>query len=204
MSLTGSIYYRHTTDVIQRIKVFYDDNTGVVTMANIDESQTVGGELIFQFRPLPWWRNTISFNGNYIDYQNASTESDNWNNNGFNWGVKYSGSVDFWKKTATFQVNATYNAPRVTAQGTIYLWNFVDIAVQKQFFGKKLAVGVKLADVFNTKGFKMRIDQPTLRQYSDFDFQTRRVYLTLTYNFGKIEFSQKQLPKDTEGGGGDF
>ncbi|NGF77281.1 TonB-dependent receptor [Fluviicola sp. SGL-29] len=204
MSLTGSVYYRHTTDVIQRVKIFYDDNTAAVTMANIDVSQTVGGELIFQFRPLPWWRNTISFNGNYIDYQNASTASDNWNNSGFNWGVKYNGSIDFWKKTATFQVNATYNAPRVTAQGIIYLWNFVDIAVQKQFFGKKFSVGVKLADVFNTKGFKMRIDQPTLRQYSDFDFQTRRVYLTLTYNFGKMEFSQKQLPKDTEGGGGDF
>jgi outer membrane receptor protein involved in Fe transport len=200
MSLTGSIYYRYTTDVIQRVKIFYDDNTAAVTMANLDQSQTVGGELIFQIRPVSWWRNTISFNGNYIDYQNNAVGSD-WNNSGFNWGVKYTGSVDFWKKTATFQLNATYNAPRVTAQGTIYLWNFVDIAVQKQLFNKKLVVGVRLADVFDIKGFKMRINQPDMKQYSNFDFQTRRVYLTLTYKFGKMEFSQKQLPKETDGGG---
>lgn len=200
MSFTGSVYYRHTTDVIQRVKIFYDDNTAAVTMANLDQSQTVGAELIFQIRPVSWWRNTISFNGNYIDYTNNAVGSD-WNNRGFNWGIKYNGTIDFWKKTATFQLNATYNAPRVTAQGIIYLWNFIDIAVQKQLFDRKLSIGIKLADVFDMKGFKMRIDQPTLKQYSDFDFQTRRVYLTLTYKFGKMEFSQKHLPKESDGGG---
>lgn len=204
MSITGSVYYRHTTDVIQRVKVFYDNNTSAVTMANIAMSHTLGAEVVYQFRPFSWWRNTISFNGNYIDYQNPATAESNLTNSGFNWGVKFNGAVDFWKKTATFQVNATYNAPRVTAQGTIYMWNFVDISVQKSFFNKKFTVGVKLADVFDTKGFKMKINQPALSQNSDFNFQTRRIYLTLTYNFGKFEFSQKQLPKDSEGGGGDF
>jgi outer membrane receptor protein involved in Fe transport len=203
MSITGNVYYRYTTDVIQRVKIFYDDNTAAVTMANLDQSQTLGAELVLQIRPTTWWRNTISFNGNYIDYANSAVGSD-WNNNGFYWGVKYNGSVDFWKKTATFQLNASYNGPRVTAQGVIYLWNFVDMAVQKHFLDKKLTVGLRWADVFNIKGFKMRVDQPDLQQFSNFNFQTRRIYLTLTYKFGKMEFSQKQLPKDTEGGGGDF
>lgn len=203
MSITGSVYYRHTTDVIQRVKIFYDDNTAAVTMANLDQSQTVGVELVYQVRPVSWWRNTISFNGNYIDYKNDAVGSD-WNNKGFNWGLKYTGAVDFWKRTATVQLNATYNAPRVTAQGVIYLWNFVDISVQKQFLDRKLVVGLKFADLFDLKGFKMRINQPELKQYSNFDFQTRRVYLTLTYKFGKMEFSQKQLPKESDGGGGDF
>src|SRR5690606_20357985 len=144
--------------------------------------------------PLPFWRNMISFNGNYIDFKNTATADSDWNNSGFNWGIKYTGTIDFWKKTATFQVNAGYNAPRVTAQGIIYLWNFVDVSVQKQFLNKKLTVGLKWADVFNIKGFKMRVDQPTLSQRSDFDFQTRRIYLSLTYKFGKMEFSQKHLP----------
>lgn len=201
MSLTASTYYRHTTDVIQRVKLFYDNNTSAVTMANIDESKTVGLELVLQIRPLPWFRNMISFNGNYMDFKNNSTTESDWNNSGFNWGIKYTGTIDFWKKTATFQVNATYNAPRVTAQGIIYLWNFVDVSVQKQFLNKKLTVGLKWADVFNIRGFKMRVEQPTLTQRSNFDFQTRRIYLSVTYKFGKMEFSQKQLPKDSEGGG---
>lgn len=204
MSLTASIYYRHTTDVISRVKIFIDNSTGAVTMANLSKSQTLGGELVFQIRPKPWWRNTISFNGNYIDYTNNATGT-NLNNKGFNWGLKYTGSFDFWKKTATIQLNATYNAPRVTPQGTIYMWNFVDISFQKSFFNKKFTVGLKLADVFNTKNFRMKIDQPELKQTSKFDFLTRRIYLTLTYKFGRFESSQKQSQREGDsGGGGDF
>jgi len=190
-SITASAYYRHTTDVIQRIKVFYDANTAAQTMANINESHTVGLELIYQVRPLSWWRNTLSLNSNYIDYQNPSDASYNWNNNGINWGVKYMGAVDFWNKTASFQVNATYNAPRITPQGKIYLWNFVDVSLQKHLLDRKLTVGLKFVDLFNIKGFKMRIDQPTLQQYSTFDFRTRRLLLSLTYKFGKMDFSEK-------------
>jgi len=190
-TLTASIYYRHTTDVIQRIKVFYDENTAAQTMANINQSHTVGVELIYQVRPTPWWRNTLSINSNYIDYQNPSDVSSNWNNNGVNWGLKYMGAIDFWHKTASFQINATYNAPRITPQGKIYLWNFVDASFQKSFLDRKFTVGVKFVDFLNIRGFKMRIDQPTLRQYSTFNFSTRRIMLTLTYKFGKMDFSEK-------------
>ncbi|MCO5260603.1 MAG: TonB-dependent receptor [Crocinitomicaceae bacterium] len=201
VSITASVYYRYTSDVISRVKTFIDNNTAAVTMANISNSQTTGGELVFQIRPTSWWRNTLSLNGNYIDFRSKSADL---NNKGFNWGLKYTGSFDFWKKTATVQLNAVYNAPRVTPQGKVFTWNFVDISVQKNFFNKKLTIGLKLADVFNTKNFRMKIDRADLQQTSKFDFQTRRVYLTLTYKFGKLEFSQKQLPKENEGGGGDF
>lgn len=203
LTITSSVYYRHTSDVIQRVKVFYNDKAAAVTMANIDNSQTTGIELVLQYRPFSWWKNTFSFNGNYIVYADNGVGT-NWNNKGFNWGIKYTGSFDFWKKTATVQLNAVYNAPRVTAQGTIYMWNFVDVSVQKQFFDKKLVVGLKFADVFDIKGFRMKVNQPTLKQESKFDFQTQRVYLTLTYKFGKMDISNKQMPKDGEGGGGDF
>jgi len=206
-SITTSVYYRHTNDVIQRIKKFDDDNTAAQTMANINQSNTIGLEFIYQVRPLPWWRNTLSINGNYIDYQNPSDTTTNWNNQGVNWGLKYMGAIDFWNKTATFQINATYNAPRITAQGKIYLWNFVDASVQKQLFDRKLVVGLKFVDIFNIKGFKMEIDQPALRQKSTFDFRTRRVMLTISYKFGKMDFSEKEqrnlMPKTTASEGED-
>lgn len=203
ISITASVYYRYTNDVISRIKTFITNNTAAVTMGNISTSQTVGGELVFQIRPTSWWRNTLSFNANYIDYKSKTTAG--LNNSGFNWGAKYMGSFDFWKKTASVQINAVYNAPRTTPQGVIYLWNYVDLSVQKSFFNKKFTVGLKLADVFNTKNFRMKLNSGDLSQTSKFDFQTRRVYLTLTYKFGKMESSQKQQrQQDNEGGGGDF
>lgn len=203
-TITANGYYRQTRNAITRVKRFITDNTATVTMDNVAKSQVAGLELVIQVRPVSWWRNTLSFDGSYIQYTNKEDVNSNYNNKGFNWGIKYSGAVDFWKKTATIQINANYSAPRVTAQGIIYPWKFVDISFSKSFLNKNLIVSLKLADVFNTKGFKMIVDQPMLYQYSDFGFQTRRVYLTLTYKFGRFDVSKKEMPKHDVEGGGDF
>ncbi|MDP4684240.1 MAG: TonB-dependent receptor, partial [Crocinitomicaceae bacterium] len=68
VTLTTSIFYRYTTGVITRIKEFYADNTSVVTYANIDKSYSFGTEMIFIVKPTTWWRNSISGNANYIQY----------------------------------------------------------------------------------------------------------------------------------------
>lgn len=203
-SFTTNGYYRETRDAITRVKKFTSENTSTVTMENVAKSQVTGLELVVQVRPTSWWRNTLSFDGSYIVFTNTADANSNFNNQGFNWSIKYSGAVDFWKKTATVQVNVNHSAPRITAQGKVYPWRFVDISVSKSFLKKNLIVSMKLADVFNTKGFKMIVDQPMIYQFSNFDFQTRRVYLTLTYKFGKFEVSKKALPKMEGEGGGDF
>ncbi len=204
VTITSSIYYRETRDAITRVKRFTSDNTATVTMDNVARNQVTGLELVLQVRPTSWWRNTLSFDGSYIVFTNKETGATDFNNKGFNWGIKYTGAVDFWKKTATVQVNVNHSAPRITAQGKVYPWRFVDISVSKSFLKRNLIVSLKLADVFNTKGFKMYVDQPLIYQYSDFNFQTRRVYLTLTYKFGKFEVSKKEMPKMDGEGGGDF
>ncbi len=203
-TFTANGYFRQTKNAITRVKRFISENTAAVTMDNVAKSQVAGLELVLQVRPVSWWRNTLSFDGSYIQFTNKEDVNSNYNNKGFNWGVKYSTAVDFWKKTATVQINASYSAPRTTAQGVVYPWKFVDVSVSKSFLNRNLIVSLKLADVFNTKGFKMIVDQPMLYQYSNFDFQTRRVYLTLTYKFGKFEVSKKELPKHDNEGGGDF
>ncbi|MDP4637678.1 MAG: TonB-dependent receptor, partial [Crocinitomicaceae bacterium] len=68
VTLTTSIFYRYTTGVITRIKEFYADNTSAVTYANIDKSYSFGTEMIFIVKPTTWWRNSISGNANYIQY----------------------------------------------------------------------------------------------------------------------------------------
>jgi outer membrane receptor protein involved in Fe transport len=114
LNFSAAIFYRHTVDAISRIKVFYDDNSSAVTFTNIGQSHSFGTELIASYKPTKWWRNTLSTNINYIQYQTSNAL---WNRNGFNWNVKYIGSVDFWKKTATLQLNVNYIAPRITVQG---------------------------------------------------------------------------------------
>ena len=195
VTLTTSIFYRYTTGVITRIKEFYADNTSAVTYANIDKSYSFGTEMIFIVKPTTWWRNSISGNANYIQYDD---NTNSFNRSGFNWNLKYSGTFDFWKKTASIQINGTYNAPRITVQGTAQRRGAIDISGEKKFKEGMFSVGFRVSDVFNRQGFEMQVNQPSIRQESEFKWLTRKYFITFTYKFGKLEISKKN-----QGGGGE-
>ncbi len=188
LNFSAAVFYRHTIGSISRIKVFYADNSSAVTFANIGQSHSYGTELIASYRPTSWWRNTLSTNVNYIQYE---TSDPNWNRSGVNWNVKYMGSVDFWKKTATLQLNVNYIAPRITVQGTAQRKGSVEISFDKKFNDGKWTVGTRVSDIFNRQGFFMEVNQQNIYQVSEFKWLTRRVYITLSYKFGKLEMGNK-------------
>jgi outer membrane receptor protein involved in Fe transport len=200
ITLTASVFYRYTTGVITRVKEFYSNNTAAVTFANIDKSHSVGLEFIAVIKPYKWWKNTISANANYIQYVD-NTPGVNWNVNGINWNVKYAGTVEFWKKTASIQVNAAYNAPRISVQGRAQRRGPIDISGEKTFNDGKWSLGFKVTDIFNRQGFYLTVDQPGIDQVVEFKWLTRKYFLTFSYKFGKLEMSNK---KQSGGDGGGF
>ena len=195
---SNSVFHRRTKDVISRVKTYYDNNVSLVSFQNIDRSFSTGVETIIIYKPFSWMKNTASFNGNYIEYENDDTLTD-WSNSGFNWSVKYILSVELWKKTATFQMNAKYNARRIVPQGIIKPRMSVDLAFEKRFYKNKLSIGARVTDVFNTKGFDIELDQTGIRQTANYKWLTRRIYLTVSYRWGKFD---KMKKIKTSGGGG--
>ncbi|MCF8329538.1 MAG: TonB-dependent receptor [Crocinitomicaceae bacterium] len=196
LNFSAAIFYRHTVDAISRIKVFYDDNSSAVTFTNIGQSHSFGTELIASYKPTKWWRNTLSTNINYIQYQTSNAL---WNRNGFNWNVKYIGSVDFWKKTATVQLNVNYIAPRITVQGIAQRRGSVELSFDKKLMDGKWTVGARVSDIFNRQGFFMEVNQLNIYQVTEFKWLTRRVYLTVAYKFGKLEMGNKSKVPGSEG-----
>lgn len=197
-----SVFHRRTKNVINRVKVYFPDNSSMVTYDNIDESVSTGLESIIIYKPFKWLKNQVSFNGNYIDYRNADSTV-NWNNDGFNWSAKYVLSIDFWKKSATLQLNGNYRAVRITPQGIILPRTEVDASIEKRFLDKKLSIGMKVTDIFNTKGFRLELDQAGVNQKSEYKWLTRRFYITASYRFGNLDKKLKN-PRGSGGGGGDM
>lgn len=201
-NFTTSLFYRYTTNVIQRVKTFYDDNVTLTSFGNIDESQSYGFEAVLSYKPINWWKNALSINGDHIQYK-STLESSNFNNSGYNLSVKYSGSVEFWKKTTTVQLNAQFNSPRYTAQGKILPRGAVDLSAEKKI-NSSWSAGMRVSDVFNTRGFSYEFVSGNVTQSGNFKWQTRRIYLTLTYKFGKLELSKKPGRDGDAGGSGGF
>ena len=206
VTLNGSVFYRQSTDAIQRYRLNYPNGYVAVTYINIDQSKSLGTELILTYKPISWWRNVISLNGTQIKYSDSKVLQTS--TTGFNWSVKYIGSFDFWKKTASLQINGKYNAPIITPQGTVQPRASMDITTEKNIKDGKWTVGFKVTDVFNKQEFRINVDQnyPVIfSQTSTFKQTTRRFYINLAYKFGKFEVSKKgKVSNDNNGGGGDF
>jgi len=206
-SFTISGYQRFSYDVISRVKVFYEDGTSAGTQANIDNSVSTGGEMVFQFRPKPTWRNMVSTNVNYIKYSDKSTVSANFNREGFAMSFKASSTLELMKKTLTLQANLRYSLPSVTPSGTMRPRGAVDLSADKSLKDGKWGVGMRVTDIFNTQGFKFYVDQPLAQQDVEFKWLTRRLYVSVRYRFGKVDLDKTKGSNGNgngNGGGGGF
>jgi outer membrane receptor protein involved in Fe transport len=200
LTVNSTGYYRYSTDVIQRVMDYFPDGTAATTYENLDNTHNYGIEGIIIYRPYSWWRTNFSTNM----YQSVLVTSNPnlMNNSGFNWGFKVSSSLDFWKKTTTLQLNARYNAPRIVPQGIVQFKPSIEASLQRSFLDKKLAVTLRVSDIFDTQGFYMMVETPTVSQERVFKWQTRRVFITLSYKFGKLEMANDSKRKRTSSSGG--
>lgn len=199
LNFSTSVFHRINTDVINRVKRFNPDNSSTVTFDNIDKSISTGAEAVIIWKPIKWLKTTFSVNGNYIEYVNSDPTA-NWNNSGFNWNAKNATTIDFWKETASFQLNIAYNAPRVTPQGIVQRRGGVDVSFSKSFLNKKLNFVLRGTDLFDNVGFDLQFDREGIYQESEFKWLTRRASLTISYKFGKYDL---KIKTPNGGGGGD-
>ncbi|MDP4799055.1 MAG: TonB-dependent receptor [Crocinitomicaceae bacterium] len=199
LNVSSALFFRQSDGVISRFKEFYPDNTSAVTFMNIAQTKALGAELVLMFKPSPSLRSTISYNGNYTWYLTNQAELPN--RQGFNNNVKWNTSYEFWKKTATLQLSVNYNGPRVTVQGIAQRKGPIDLAFEKKLAKGNWSIGTRVTDIFDRQGFYYEVDRPGILQTGEFKWLTRRVYVSASYKFGKLEVSNKGKQSGSDGGG---
>lgn len=201
--LSVNLFYRYTTDVIQRFKIFNGNTTTTITWENIDESESYGTEVNWTYKPTNQWKNVISVQSDQTSFRDRSG-STSISNSGFNFGVKYTGSYSFWKNTADIQFNGRYNSPRVTIQGTFLPRASMDVSVQKRWKEGTWSAILRLSDVLNTQEFRFSQEQGDNFQSGRFKRETRRLWLTVQYSIGKFSAQKKENTNRNGGGGFEF
>lgn len=188
-SISASIYYRRSEGVITRIKEFYEDNTSATTYKNLSSTNAMGTEFVIMYKPFPFWRTTASFNGNLVEYYTDLQGLSN--TTGAYLKAKFNTVLDFWKKTASFQASYGYNGPRVVVQGTVQRKGTLDLAFEKKIMDGDMAFGMRVSDLFNQQSFYMNAVNDNFQQIANYKWMSRRVFVTFSYKFGKIEFKKK-------------
>jgi len=184
-SIMTTAYFKQTVNRIQRIRRFYDDGRSVTTYSNVDDSYDYGLELIGTYSPFSWWENMLSLNA-YERRLSATVDGTDLSNKGISWDLKLNTTFSMFDNTTKIQINAQYIAPRYTVQGYYQRNPGIDVGFTRTLLDKRMVIGLRISDIFNQKGFYFEINEKNVSQTTRYKWTTRRLYLTLSYKFGKI------------------
>jgi outer membrane receptor protein involved in Fe transport len=208
VSATSSFFYRDINDVMTRY--IYIDSNGAsnFTYRNLANSRTYGLEILLNGSIFKWW----SFNSN-ITYLKVSFSGNEGNNNNYDsWVGKINSSITL-PENIEFQLLFNYQGRTSAAMGvgdqTFFSGGtrvslaqgynepdyYLDIALKKDFFNKKLSLVFKVIDVLNTSKYKSVISDNSF--YTEYyrKRNSRVAFLTLTYRFGSDGKSQNGKKK---------
>ena len=200
-SLSTSLYYHHTDDVIQNVRFLHN---GVMesTYANVTKSQDAGLELISKNRLFKILSLTSSFNLYYskLDSSNYENPYDKTlkipiaGQSNVSWSANILANF-ILSKTFSGQITGQYSSPKIIAQGTQNAKYSVDLGVRQTFLNRNLSVSLNVRDILNSDRTKTTTSGSGFSQYSSSYFHGRMYGVSVSYNFGNMKPKMSEMKK---------
>jgi outer membrane receptor protein involved in Fe transport len=189
--LNGSVYYRHTRDVIENILTIRPDGVSATTYLNVGQNDVLGFNFFTSLKILKIWEIRGNFNANTYDAtgiingQEVSRRTAIWN--------AFVNSTFSFKKGFKAEIFGFYNAPRQTLQGTNASFSLMSVGFKKEILDKKASLGLTIIDPFSeNKAFPSSLSGENFVQESTFEIPFRSFGINFSYNFGKLDFNQQR------------
>ena len=207
-TLSASLYYRNTDNVIQRIS-YRDGDIMKSTFENIAKTQSAGTELILKnnlFRMIDL-TSTLNFYYNKLDGfsylpAGATTPVVGEADEDFSWSARIIVNVMLpWG--VSLQATGHYNSRELVAQGYRKANHAIDLGLRKSFLDRKLSLTINTRDLLNSRKRETITSGSGFSQESVFARSGRTVGFTLTYNFGNMKGSSKRPDRQEQQNNGD-
>ncbi|MBK7938898.1 MAG: TonB-dependent receptor [Lewinellaceae bacterium] len=199
-SLSSSLYYRHTTGKIERIRRVDDQGNATTRPENLSKEDAFGLEFTASYSPYKWWKVDGNFN-----FFRAITNGDNlgesFQSDTYGWFSRLTSKFSFWKGT-DLQLRGNYESKLQNTQGYRKPNWFIDLAISKDILKNNGTLTLNVSDLFNTRRHRFVSEGDNFYTYNNFQWRARQINLTLNYRLHQ----QKAKPdkKQGEGEGGDF
>ena len=183
--LMFSTYYQYTENLIEKYRVFYSDGTSFTQPQNLNKGETFGAELTGKLQISKPWDASFNFNLFKTNIIN-NVISQAVNTNGTSWFTKVNTTYKL-NQGNSIQLNANYEAPKVTAQGRTQEVYWIDLAYKANFWNSKGSVTLSISDILNTRKYTNIYDYSNYYQVNYRDRETRIANVTFTYRIGKTD-----------------
>ena len=198
ISLEG--YYRHTKDMMTRIQTLGTDGIMYQTMANMNNSYSLGSELMINYEVKPGIRLVAS--GTFYNYwlkgaiSGVSVDQQSTNFDGkLNFDVKL-------MKNTRMQLMGVYRGPTVSAQGTRDGMYYANASVKQDLLKNRLAATLQVQDIFGTMKFSGTSYGTDFETHFKYKRESQIVQLTLSYKINNFSSKQGKESPDSSGNEG--
>jgi outer membrane receptor protein involved in Fe transport len=189
-TLTTSAFARQVNDVVQGVQSSIDTATTLSQFINLTKNQATGLEFIGRADVSKGFNFTANVNVFYNKFF-GSPENKIQPNSGYNWNSNLITNIQITSKLSA-QINANYDAPRVTAQGKSKAMYGTDAALRMDVLKKKGSFSFNMRDVFNTRNWGFQTETALFSRESQRRMQGRMSVLTFSYRFGQADLHQKK------------
>ncbi len=196
-TLLSTIYYRHTTGVIERIVLPAEDGTTIRYPINLSTRNAFGLEFNFSYDLTDWWDVTADLNF-FRSFLDGEFEGVDYSADVFSWGGSINTKLSIGNNIQ-IQPSFDYDAPRNNTQGRrLANYNF-DIGASIDVFKGKGTFTLTGRDLFNTRIWRTVVDLPDYKSETAFQWRIRRS-VVLTFNYRLNQDKKKRAPLEGERG----
>lgn len=196
-SILSSVYYRHRTDVIQRI-VTGVDSTGRTRImpTNLAEENAYGVEMNFSVSIHNWWKVNSSANF-YRAITEGSYEDELLQSDTYTWTARATSRMTFFKNL-DFQATLNYRGPRITTQGKNLAIYSVDLGLSRDILKGKGTLAASVRDLFNSRIRRNIVDTEGYYSNTRFQWRSRQFLVTFTYRLNQAKEREREREHSEE------
>lgn len=198
--LRSNFYMSSANDFITQITYLTPEDDLMVTYANGDRQNKVGIDLDATVKIGKLFTLNPGFSSWYAA-SNGMYQGMSLNAEGFAWtgNMKLLFTPD--SKT-DIQLFLNYNSPVTLPQFLLYEIYYADFGVKRSFLKNKLSASLTITDIFNTRNWIIRSENTLYNLYNQSKYETRVVWLGLTFNLNafKPQKSQKNEGAESDNG----
>ena len=212
LTLNTGVYYKKVVDIMRWWDSDFiavgDTTYEVISSDNAGFGESNGIEFMVNYRPIPLINLMVSM----VTWNSRTHGSGEADLNGTSSGYYARGmSTITLPRIARIELSSRYRGPMQFNDGSTEGNFTIDLAVQKGFLDNRFNFTFKVSDVFDSGKFRINTEQAvdlgslsyTQIMEAERRHSPRTMYLTLSYNFGKME-EKKRWGRGREGdhGGG--
>lgn len=195
-SVLSNVYYRHSTDIMQRVT--FIDSMGITRIrpSNIGTQNSYGFEFNLSQDITDWWSTTANFNL-FASKVTGNESVFNLNTDFFSWTSRVSTKIKYLGYN--LQVNASYRAPQDTPQGQSLSFWWLNFGLSKDILDNN---GTLTLSGGNNMIWRSVMSGETFTRSSDYQMQPVNVTLTFSYRINQTKQRQRPVFDGAGGEGG--